>query len=182
MFGFIYISTNTLNGMQYIGQTHYREKMNPNYFGSGKAIKRAIAKNGLSVFAREIIFEAFTKDDLDWAEKHFIAEYDAVKSRNFYNIAPGGRASLGFTGKKHTLERNAKLSEKMKGHKVSDKTRQVCGQLASQRQRGKMPACAIPVSINGIDYKSIKHACEVTGLSRGKIKQMNGVQELACRL
>lgn len=118
--------------MLYIGQTHYADKMRNDYFGSGKAITRAIRKYGKSAFKREIIFEAFTKDDLDWAEKWFIAEHDAVKSRKFYNISPGGRASLGFTGKKHTEERNRKLSEKMRGHGVSEKVVAQAGNLGRQ--------------------------------------------------
>jgi len=122
-YGLVYLTTNLKNGMMYIGQTHYREVMRDTYFGSGKAIKRAVKKNGITAFKRETLFEAFTAEDLDWAERHFIAEHDAVRSRRFYNITPGGRASLGFTGKKHTAERNAALSAKMIGHGVTDAVR-----------------------------------------------------------
>ena len=131
-YGFVYITTNMVSGMLYIGQTHYSDRMRSDYFGSGKAITRAIRKYGKSAFKREIIFEAFTKDDLDWAETFFIVEHDAVKSRKFYNISPGGRASLGFTGKKHSPERNKSLSEKMMGHKVSDKVREVARALGKE--------------------------------------------------
>ena len=128
-YGFVYLTTNMVNGMLYIGQTHYADKMRGDYFGSGKAITRALRKYGKSAFKREIIFEAFTKEDLDWAEKWFIAEHDAVKSRKYYNISPGGRASLGFTGKKHTEERNRKLSEKMMGHAVTDAVRKAAAEV-----------------------------------------------------
>ena len=131
-YGFVYLTTNMLNGMMYIGQTHYRETMRDHYFGSGKAIKRAVKKNGTAAFKREVLFEAFSPEDLDWAERHFIAEHGAVASRRYYNITPGGRASLGFAGKKHTAERNAALSKKMKT---------VCP-----------PAIAKPVTIDGVTF------------------------------
>lgn len=148
-YGFIYITTNIKNGKQYIGQTYYRDKMDPNYFGSGKAIKRAIKKNGIESFTREIIFEAFDKDGLDWAETYFIKIYDAVKSRKFYNISPGGRASLGFTGKTHTPERNAKLSEKM----------------LQYHPRAK------PITVENVEYKTIADAIKHLGFSASKIQK-----------
>lgn len=171
-YGFIYITVNTLNGMRYIGQTYYREKMDPFYFGSGKAIKRAVKKNGREAFTRETIFEAFTKEDLDWAEIHFIKEFHAVESRSFYNISPGGRASLGFTGKKHSAERNKKLSEKMIGHKVSEHAREVCGRLAKIRMIGNIPGNSKSVVIHGMLYPSIAHAVRETGYTRTEINRM----------
>jgi hypothetical protein len=149
MYGFVYISTNIVNGMQYIGQTYYRKRMDPFYFGSGKAIKRALKKNGRESFVRETIFEAFTKEDLDWAERYFILDYNAVASRKFYNMTPGGRASLGFTGKRHSKERNAALSKNMVAH----------------HPRG------IFVILDGVSYSSISIACRATGLTREIIKR-----------
>lgn len=112
-YGFVYLTRNIKNGKMYIGQTHYRQNLCEKYFGSGKAIRRALKVHGAEAFTREKIFEAFTKEGLDWAERVIIADHDAVRSKMFYNIAPGGRASLGFTGKQHTAERNRALSEKM---------------------------------------------------------------------
>lgn len=148
-YGFIYMTTNILNGMRYIGQTYWRPRMDPTYFGSGKAIKRAIAKNGLSAFTRETLFEAFTKDDLDWAERHFIAEHGAVASRSYYNITPGGRASMGFSGKKHSAEHNAAMSARM----------------LSQHPRG------IAITIDGHTYISLSQAGKATGYSRLKLER-----------
>lgn len=126
-YGFIYITTNTVNGKKYIGQTSFKrgDTRNSNYLGSGKYLKEALRKHGIENFTREVIFIAQSFEDLNWAEKHFIQQHDAVNSRNYYNVSPGGRASLGFTGKKHTQERNQKLSNKLKGHTVSDKVRSI---------------------------------------------------------
>lgn len=123
-YGYIYITTNLVNGNRYIGQSNYsKAKLNYDYLGSGRYLKKAISKYGRKTFKVETIFEAFSLEDLNWAETHFIKEFRAVEDRSFYNVAPGGKASLGFTGKTHSAERNAKLAERFKGHKVSDRVR-----------------------------------------------------------
>jgi group I intron endonuclease len=124
-YGYIYITTNLINGKQYIGQSSYsRKKGGPGYLGSGRNIQKAVRKYGHANFRKEILFEVFESlENLNWAEFHFIREFDAVNSAQFYNISPGGKASLGFTGKKHTEDRNRIVSEKLKGHPVSDKAR-----------------------------------------------------------
>jgi group I intron endonuclease len=124
-YGFVYITTNIINGKRYIGQTAFKlgEKKNNSYLGSGKYLRKAISKYGRESFTREILFIADSFVNLNWAERHFIKEFDAVKSRDFYNVSPGGRASLGFTGKKHSKERNENLSQKLKGHAVNKTTR-----------------------------------------------------------
>ena len=91
MYGFIYITTNHINGKQYIGQKKY-DKSNKwkKYLGSGIALKRAIEKYGESNFSKEIIEECQTKEILDDREKYWINYYNAVDSDDFYNIASGG--------------------------------------------------------------------------------------------
>ena len=170
-YGFIYVTTNNVNGKKYIGQCSLQQKnKTESYLGSGKALKAAISKYGRESFSREIIFVAFSAADLNWAEQTLIEEFNATKSAEWYNIAPGGRASLGFTGKKHSKERNEKLSEKMKGHAVSQKVidnmrklgqaersdvqRDVAKRIASSM--GK--ANGIPITINDITYASSKEA------------------------
>lgn len=91
MYGFIYITTNHVNGKKYIGQKNY-DKHNKwkDYLGSGIHLKRAISKYGKENFSKEIIEECETKDKLNEQEKYWISYYNAVESDNFYNIAPGG--------------------------------------------------------------------------------------------
>ena len=170
-YGFIYVTTNNVNGKKYLGQCSLQQKnKTESYLGSGKALKAAISKYGRESFSREIIFVAFSAADLNWAERTLIEEFNATKSAEWYNIAPGGRASLGFTGKKHSKERNEKLSEKMKGHSVSQKVidnmrklgqaersdiqRDVAKRIASSM--GK--ANGVPITINNITYASSKEA------------------------
>jgi len=49
MYGYIYKTTNIVNGRQYIGQ-HMSELFDENYKGSGKALLEAINKYGWDNF------------------------------------------------------------------------------------------------------------------------------------
>lgn len=91
MYGFVYITTNSINGKKYIGQKRY-DKANKwkSYLGSGIHLKRAINKYGSENFSKEIIEDCETKECLDKREKYWIEYYNAVKSDEFYNIASGG--------------------------------------------------------------------------------------------
>lgn len=91
MYGFVYITTNHVNGKQYIGQKKY-DKSNKwkSYLGSGIILKRAIKKYGECNFSKEIIEECETKETLDEREKYWIDYYNAVDRDDFYNIASGG--------------------------------------------------------------------------------------------
>lgn len=91
MYGFIYITTNHINGKRYIGQKKYdKEGAWKNYLGSGIHLKRAIKKYGKDNFSKEIVEECDSKEKLDEREIYWISFYNAVDSDNFYNIASGG--------------------------------------------------------------------------------------------
>ena len=105
MYGFIYITTNHVNGRQYIGQKKYDKSGKwKKYLGSGMALKKAIAKYGLESFSKEIIEECDSKEMLDERERYWINYYNATKSDHFYNIAKGGDGGnvvAGYTEKEY---------------------------------------------------------------------------------
>ncbi|MEH6956581.1 GIY-YIG nuclease family protein [Neobacillus drentensis] len=86
-YGFIYITTNLLNGMKYVGK-HSRN--DDTYLGSGVRIKAAIEEFGEENFEREIIAYAYTSEQLNELEKMYIDTFNAVEDATFYNLAPGG--------------------------------------------------------------------------------------------
>ena len=90
MYGFIYITTNHINGKRYIGQKSYSQSNWKTYLGSGIYLNRAINKYGKENFSKEIIETCETKEILDEREKYWIGYYNAVENNNFYNIASGG--------------------------------------------------------------------------------------------
>lgn len=83
----IYLTKNILNDKCYIGKD---VKNNPNYLGSGKALKNAIRKHGRENFQKYIITSASTKEELSKLEKYYIKYFNAVKSDMYYNITEGG--------------------------------------------------------------------------------------------
>lgn len=89
MYGYIYLTTNLINGRKYIGQ-HKSEQLDESYKGSGKILLQAMEKYGFDNFSCEIIEECTSKEDMDEKEAYYIALSDAVNSREFYNLTPGG--------------------------------------------------------------------------------------------
>lgn len=90
-YGFIYITTNSLNGKRYIGQKKFDDKGNWKYYlGSGVALKDAIKKYGKENFHRDIIYIAYSKFELDNAEINLIDFFNASNSLDYYNISLGG--------------------------------------------------------------------------------------------
>ena len=86
-YGFIYITTNLLNGMKYIGK-HSRN--DDTYLGSGVQFRAAVKECGEENFEREIIAYAYTSEQLNKLEKMYIDTFNAVNDPMFYNLAPGG--------------------------------------------------------------------------------------------
>lgn len=89
MFGYIYITTNLINGKKYIGKRS-KPEFDKNYIGSGKLLKRAIKKYGKENFRCEIIKWCNTENELNLSEKYYIQKYDAQRNSMFYNISSGG--------------------------------------------------------------------------------------------
>lgn len=90
MYGYVYKTTNLVNGKIYIGQ-HIHESWDDNYIGSGKILWQAINKYGIENFKCELIEEASSQKILDEREKFYIEMYNTQDRNVGYNIADGGR-------------------------------------------------------------------------------------------
>lgn len=88
-FGYIYKTTNLVNGKVYVGQ-HKRAVFDPCYYGSGKIIRHAIAKYGIDNFKCEVLQWCFSLDELNLAERLAVALFKAKHGNRCYNIADGG--------------------------------------------------------------------------------------------
>lgn len=82
----IYKTTNNVNGKIYIGKD---SKNNPEYYGSGLLISRAIIKYGKENFTKEII-EICTESNINDREIYWIEQYQSFNKNIGYNIAMGG--------------------------------------------------------------------------------------------
>ena len=110
-YGFIYITTCTINNKKYLGQKKYVRGWK-NYIGSGKAFSNAVKKYGKENFVREIICEAETAEELNELEYSFSVMFNVVESDDWYNLCYGGNATNGYSFSEETKKI---MSEKKKG-------------------------------------------------------------------
>ena len=155
MYGYVYMTTNRVNGKRYIGKK-VSKKFEPNYLGSGTYLKNAISKYGSENFSVEVIEECSSRDILCQREMYWISYYNAAESPNFYNMSYGGECGWNyykfkehnpFYGKHHTPETRLKLQEHALerhmvgennpnyGHKWSEEKRHQASELRKGKPR-----------------------------------------------
>lgn len=184
MEGYIYITTNLVNGKKYIGQ--HKGTYNKNYIGTGKLLIQAIKKYGKENFTNELICYCESREELERKEIELINQYGAVNNPMFYNLDIGGRggilyerrdkeynpffgksqtnyqkqrASEALKGKKKTVEHIAKLPQNQKGYKRSDDFKSKVSKKVS----------VLDTTTNKqLDFSSIKELCEKLNISRTK--------------
>jgi group I intron endonuclease len=134
---YVYLTTNLITGKQYVGD-HSSNKVDDTYFGSGKYIKDAIKKYGKSNF-NKIILEYFdTKQQAFIEQEKYIKKYNTL-APNGYNISPtGGHQAINSVSeetkekmkaaakkrKPQSEETKQKRRNSLKGHKVTDETKE----------------------------------------------------------
>lgn len=123
MYGYIYLITNKINGMQYVG-LRASSVFDENYWGSGVRIINAVKKYGKENFTREILHWCETPEELRQYELEEHIKRNVAESPHYYNIMEGSSPILigeenGFYGKKHTEETKKKISSANTGRKMS---------------------------------------------------------------
>ena len=150
MVGYIYLITDTTNGMKYTGKHHYdKPELDPNYHGSGRIIKN-IYKTRPETLKEEYIKTCYSEDGMSNDEKHYIKVFNTLYP-NGYNLTEGGdggvpsdetrkKISKSLIGENHPLfgkhlkdETRKKISESNKGKHRSDETRKKI----SETKKGK---------------------------------------------
>ena len=143
-YGFIYITTNMVNGRRYIGQKKFFKGWKC-YLGSGKAFKEAVKKYGRCNFVRDIVAIAYNKEELDRLEIEFIKNHNASDNRDYYNICCGGS-----------------------GVKISTKLRYNCRKVVCLNNKTVYSSCKEASEIFNINCSSISSCCSEKNLSGGK--------------
>lgn len=116
VYGYIYMTTNLVNGKKYIGQKASSSFVE-DYKGSGTYLKNAINKYGIENFKTEILKWCYDQEELDSSERFFIEQNNAVESDDFYNLAKGGSFGNARKGSKFSEQARKKMSEINKGEK-----------------------------------------------------------------
>ncbi len=147
MYGYIYKTTNLINGKIYIGQKKSDKFLFNQYLGSGTKLKSAIKHYGKENFKVELLEECYSKQSLNNREKFYIEKYNSQNSYIGYNIVDGGESG-GWNKNYHwfnngieeaqcivcpdnwvsgrllmTEQQKEKISKSQKGKIVSEKTR-----------------------------------------------------------
>lgn len=89
MYGYVYLTTNLVNGKKYIGK-HASEVFDESYQGSGLLFLKAQKKYGKENFHTEILCECESEDILNEKEVYYIAINKAVEDDTYYNTSFGG--------------------------------------------------------------------------------------------
>lgn len=118
MCGYIYVTTNLINGKRYIGKHCYSKKeIDPNYIGSGLNLQKSIKKYGIQNFTCKVIEYCDDIKTLNKQEKYWIQYYNATCSDMFYNIASGGDGGnliANFSKKQKKIINDKKLATRKK--------------------------------------------------------------------
>ena len=143
MSNYTYMVTNNINGKVYVGSHCWKgEGIDPDYYGSGTAITRAVKKYGKENFQVEVLYYYDTVEECRKDEERILTEYNVRDCPHSYNCKNGavGWTSEDMTGEKHpfygrthTEEAKKKLSQAMKGKTFSDEHRKNL----SQSKKGK---------------------------------------------
>lgn len=108
---YIYITTNKINGKQYIGQ--HKGRPDDNYLGSGTTILKAINKYGKENFTKNILCFCETREEADKKEREYIQLYNAIEDDNFYNNAEGGTGGDGWRSCQRWMEQHPEEAQTM---------------------------------------------------------------------
>ena len=148
VFGVIYLITNIESGHKYVGQTTMR--LSERWYEHKRAAKKwtikvalynAMNSYGIDKFECHKIAEAFSREELDILEQHYIRELNTL-APNGYNLTTGGYSfnhtektkqklrelltpdhpfRTAWLGRNHTDESKKLMSEAREGKPLSDK-------------------------------------------------------------
>lgn len=122
-YNYVYITTNLLNGKQYVGDRSCdKNPFEDSYIGSGKLILEAKKKYGKQNFSKHILEFFNTKKEAFDAQEKYIIKYKTLTTYGGYNINEKGGA--GVPGSYLSEETRQKISKSKIGIKFSQEHKQ----------------------------------------------------------
>jgi len=89
IYGYVYLTTNLVNGKRYVG-VHHGEQIDEKYIGSGIILLKSLKKYGRENFINGIIEFGQSIVSLSKRERFWIKEFGTLTSQNGYNVSIGG--------------------------------------------------------------------------------------------
>lgn len=166
MIGFVYMTTCHINNKKYIGSCLYSRKACSwkTYLGSGKLLRADMKKYGKEHFSKIILEESDDLDKLRKLEEFYILAYDAVNSKDFYNMK---YASMG--GDTYTMQDNdSKLKIKAKKSKsLSGMNNPMYGKKKTSKMIDAVKSSnSTQILYKGREYSSFSQAMRDLGIIR----------------
>ncbi len=132
MYGYIYLTINTINNKKYVGQHASSSEVLDGYIGSGTLLQKDIKILGKENFICSILKSADSAEELDTLEIEFIKEF-RNNQENLYNLTDGGeRGTVGYI---MSEESKRKIGEASKGHTLSIKIKKLISKKARESWR-----------------------------------------------
>ena len=158
-YGYIYITTNLINGKRYVGQKKI-DHNSKGYLGSGVLLRKAIKKYGKENFVIEEIDTANTQEELNKKEQYWIKYYDSVI--NGYNETDAISKCGGNTYQSKTEEEMKIIKDKIRQTKIGSKN-----PMAKKIKR-------INILTNEIDiFDTVISCAKACGIQNGKTSITN---------
>lgn len=132
-YGFIYITTNMVNGKKYLGQKRFEYGNDwHSYLGSGQALRAAIDLYGKENFSRCIVCFCYSEDELNQAEYDLSVFLDVVKNPNWYNMIFGGKGKSGYQMSEEQLKAHRERAiQQMKNPTMRERLSQLAKERSS---------------------------------------------------
>ena len=150
MYGYIYLTTNLINGKIYVGQ-HISLSFDEKYAGSGTILQKAFKKYGRENFSTEILYECNSQEELDEKEMYYIELMQSTDSNIGYNIKLGGGNSpcADSVKKKISEIEKANPNRAMLGRKHTQETRDLMSQKAIGRKKSQQMRDKMSIALQG---------------------------------
>jgi group I intron endonuclease len=139
IFNFVYITTNLVNGKQYIGD-HSTNDLNcyttKIYFGSGIAIKEAIKKYGKQNFKKDILEFFDTKENAFNSQEKYIKLYKTHVSQDGYNISwkGGHQTNESVSDETRNKMKKSHIGKKQSAETIDKRVKKITGKKRTKEQ------------------------------------------------
>ena len=136
---YLYEIRNNLNGKIYVG-VHKAKSLDDGYMGSGKIIRRAIMKHGISNFSK-VILETFENAEAMYAREKEVVSKEFLEREDVYNLRRGGFGGFEYINKNNLgVVHKFTAAESMLGNKILSARSKDYFSERNKKSRLKIPA------------------------------------------